>query len=121
MKLLALLVGLYGISGFAAAAVIATMQDSRGQPLIFGLGALVMGVAGLRAARSIWRRHAAAERHLYVWGATTLLLLVELAAAFPYAFARQTTIWPPVVIGLVLFTLLITAAGRFIRHRAPAV
>jgi hypothetical protein len=121
MKLLALLVGFYGGFGFAGAATAATMQDPRGQPFVFGISALIMGISGLRAARSIWRCHPSAERRLYIWGLATIVMFVSLAVAFPYAFAERANIWPPTVTGLLLFALLVAAGGRFIRHRVAAV
>jgi hypothetical protein len=121
MKLLALLVGCYSTLGLGGVVVAATMQDPRSRPLSFGLGTLIMSIAGFRAARSIWRGRANAERRFYVWAVTVTVMLASLGVAFPYAFAQRAGFSAPATIGVAIFCLLVAISGRFIRHRAHAV
>ena len=120
MRVLALFVGYFGVFGFGAAAFSLAMHDARGRPLVFGLGAFVMGLGGILASRLIRRRHSKAEAAFYIWALCTAIFYGLLPIAFPYAFAGRTDMWPSALIGAALFGAFVLAGGRYIRHRAPA-
>jgi hypothetical protein len=120
MKFLAIFVGFYSSIGLGAVFIATTMQDPRGRPWIFGAATLLMSVAGFRAARSIWRHHAMAERRFYIWGLALTAMMASLGLAFPYAFAQRRDFWLPAINGAALFGLFVVVSGRFIRRRAHA-
>lgn len=118
MKLLALLVGFYSALGLGGAVVAATMQDPRARPLIFGMEALIMSIAGFRASRAIWRRHASAERRFYVWAVALTVMFASLGVAFPVVLKHRGDVWIQSASGVVLFSIFVAMSGRFIRRRA---
>jgi hypothetical protein len=121
MKVLALVTGYFAGFGLLAAVFSLAIQDPRGQPLIFGVGSLLMGVIGLWTANALWRSHPASERRLYLFGATVVLMVASLLAAFPYTLAGRSDVWPAAGIGIALFAVLVATAGRYARrHRTPA-
>lgn len=119
MKLLALLISYFGVCGLGAAVFSLAVRDSRGRPLVFGVGALVMGAAGLWAARAIRRGCAGAERRLYLWAGAFAIMFATLPLAFPYAFAGRTDVWPAVISGAVVLAAFVVASGWYVRTRRP--
>jgi drug/metabolite transporter (DMT)-like permease len=120
VKFLARFVGNFGWFGLGLAAFSLAVRDPRARPLVLGLCALVMGVAGVIASRFIRRGDSRAEASLYVWALSFGVMYASFPFAFPYAFAGRTDILPSVLVGMCLFVALTIAAGRYIRrHRAP--
>jgi hypothetical protein len=122
MKLVAVIVGYFGLAGIGLGVLVLATQGAHATVLLFSLLALLMGVAGIIASREIWRKTTDAERRFYFWAGTNLLMMFTSPLILTDVAAGYKVAAGPLVTGAACFVLMAWLIGRALRRsRAVAV